>query len=72
MVWDAGQPLWKRAYEIELFCFIAQGGADGLTGHYLGRQLDGFDTADIIIERVQQLRSSSGRDIARHESSQSD
>lgn len=40
-------------HSTELFGFVAQGGADELTGHYIGRQLEGFDTADTIAERVQ-------------------
>ena len=33
---------------VELFRFVAQGGADGLSGQYVGRQLDGFDTPNSI------------------------
>jgi NAD(P)-dependent dehydrogenase (short-subunit alcohol dehydrogenase family) len=38
---------------VEVFRFVAQGGADELTGHYVGRQLDGFDSADTITKRTQ-------------------
>jgi NAD(P)-dependent dehydrogenase (short-subunit alcohol dehydrogenase family) len=49
------EPDTKLQHSTELFCFVAQGGADALTGHYVGRQLEGFDTADTIIERVQHV-----------------
>jgi NADP-dependent 3-hydroxy acid dehydrogenase YdfG len=39
-------------HSIELFRFVAQGGADALTGQYVGRQLTGFDTVDTINERI--------------------
>jgi NAD(P)-dependent dehydrogenase (short-subunit alcohol dehydrogenase family) len=43
-------------HSTELFTFVARGGADALTGQYLGRQLDGFDSPSSIVERIHQMR----------------
>lgn len=38
-------------HSIELFRFLAQGGGDALTGQYVGRQLEHFDSAVTINQR---------------------
>jgi 3-oxoacyl-[acyl-carrier protein] reductase len=44
-------------HSVELFRYVAQGGADALTGQYVGRQLTGFDTAETINERIHSGRA---------------
>jgi NAD(P)-dependent dehydrogenase (short-subunit alcohol dehydrogenase family) len=46
-----GDPDELLRHSLELFRFIIVGGADHLTGQYVGRQLDGFDTPDTLRAR---------------------